>query len=207
MEPDDIRRSIREAYDERAEAYDENAMHRALAAEVAAFVRLDGVMSTLDVATGTGLVLRALADRSPDLRLTGIDLSSGMLAVARRSLPGAEWIQADAVALPIRDGSVDLVTCVTALHIIPEVDAAVAEWVRVLVPGGRAVTATFAGEGHPHSHTHTGDHAPRYPRVHAPFATADALAATVAPSGLELTRHEVWSHGDDTVLIAELRKP
>lgn len=207
MDDDDIRRSIRDAFDERAESYDENAMHRALAEEVAAFADLGGVRSVLDVATGTGLALRALARRRPGLRMTGVDLSSGMLAVAQRTLPEADWVQADAVALPIADSSVDLVMCVTALHVIPGADAAIAEWSRVLTPGGRVVTATFAGgsgaDHHAHAHAH-GTPAPRYPRVHAPFATPEALGRTVEQAGLSVTRHVTWRHGDDAVLIAEL---
>lgn len=210
MRDDEIRRSIREAFDERAESYDDSAMHRALAAAVAEFADLDAAGSVLDVATGTGLVLRALAARRSGLRLAGVDLSPGMLSVARRELPSAEWIAADAVALPVAEASVDLVTCVTALHIIVDTDAAIAEWARVLAPGGRVVTATFAGgadAGHVHAHAHgcTGT-APRYPRVHGPFASPEALAATVARAGLVVTRHTTWVREDDRVLIAELAR-
>ncbi|WP_223227680.1 class I SAM-dependent methyltransferase [Leifsonia xyli] len=119
-------------------------MHTVLAERVAAFAELSGIHDVLDVATGTGLVLRALHSRSPSLRLTGVDLSPGMLAVARSVLPSAELIEADATVLPFPDASADLVTCVTGLHLFSRPGAALAEWVRVLRPGGRAVTATFA---------------------------------------------------------------
>ncbi|GAA2013802.1 class I SAM-dependent methyltransferase [Microbacterium ulmi] len=207
MDADAVRRAIREAFDERAEAYDESAMHRALASEAAAFAELATVRTVLDVATGTGLVLRALAERRPQLRMTGVDVSAGMLAVARRALPSAEWVQADAVALPAADGSVDLVTCATALHIIVDTDAAISEWARVLAPGGRVVTATFAQGDHEPGHVHAQTHdraAPRYPRVHGPFASPEALARTVAGAGFAVSRHALWSYADDHVLIAEL---
>lgn len=208
-DPEQIRRSIRDAFDERAATYDENAMHRALAARVAEFADLDGVEFVLDVATGTGLVLRAIEARRPGLRMTGVDLSAGMLDIARRELPGATWAQADAVALPVTADSVDLITCVTALHIIVDTASAVSEWSRVLAPGGRVVTATFAGSGDAHAHAHAQGHgaaAPRYPRVHEPFASAEALARTIAPAGLRLLRHEVWTYERDAVLIAELTR-
>ncbi|WP_429608163.1 hypothetical protein [Staphylococcus aureus] len=58
---DDLLAAVRARFDGRAAEYDESAMHRELAAAVAAFADLDGVRDVLDVATGTGLVLRALA--------------------------------------------------------------------------------------------------------------------------------------------------
>src|SRR5579864_5613834 len=60
----------------------------------------------LDVATGTGIVLRRARERGPDLaRSTGVDLNPGMLAVARDAVPdGVELVEGDAVALPFEDG-------------------------------------------------------------------------------------------------------
>lgn len=202
---DDVLEAIRRRFDERAKHYDESDMHRGLADAVARFASLVGVEAVLDVATGTGLVLRALRDRfaqqgAPGPRLIGVDLSPGMLAIARRELPAATLQVADAAALPLPDASVDLVTCVTALHIFPEQAAAISEWLRVLRPQGRAVTATFMEpDGHPPGRP------PRpYPVSHAPFASPDELERTVARLGFAVVRHESWSDGEDTVLIAEL---
>ncbi|GAA4156335.1 class I SAM-dependent methyltransferase [Leifsonia shinshuensis] len=209
-------------------------MHRELAAAVAAFADLDGVHDVLDVATGTGLVLRALASRDRALQLTGIDLSGGMLAVARAALPEAELVEADATVLPFGDDAFDLVTCATGVHLFPDADAAIAEWARVLRPGGRVVTATFGeidpsqhggrpdgavapgaaraaghGAGHPgagrHGAGHHGAEPPPYPTHHERFRTPELLAAAVAPAGLHLARHAWWTHGDDRILLADLR--
>ncbi|MDF2559895.1 MAG: Methyltransferase type 11 [Microbacterium sp.] len=197
-------RIIGEAFDARAPHYDESAMHRDVAAAVAGFVALDDVSRVVDMATGTGLVLRALSGRATGVDLIGVDISPGMLGIAREALPTAEWIEADAAALPLPDSSADLVTCVTALHIIPSVAQAAVEWKRVLRPGGRLVTATFAGPV-PRAPVppHGASDAP-YRRDHEPYADPETLATTFGRLGFRLTRHTEWSDDIDTVLIAEL---
>lgn len=204
---DEVLDSIRTSFDERAATYDESILHHAVAEASAEFAALDGVEDVLDVATGTGLVLRAIHARSPQLRLTGTDISPAMIAVARTALPLAAWIEADAAALPLADASIDLVTCATALHIIPHVEKAVAEWRRVLRPNGRIVTATFAEtDGVPSRDADEHTAARPYPRQHLPFHTVVHLARTAASHGFNITRHTTWTDGADTVLIAEWMK-
>ncbi|HEY0218110.1 MAG TPA: methyltransferase domain-containing protein [Cellulomonas sp.] len=216
---DDVVHAVRTRFDGRAPTYDSSAMHRDLAVAVAAFVDLTDVTTVLDVATGTGLVLDALrTPEAPDagasartqertLRRIGVDVSVGMLAVARDRLPDAELVEADARRLPLADGSVDLVTCVTGLHLIPDTALVLDEWVRVLRPGGRVVTATFAEFDPTQHHREVAgtDPAP-YPLRHDPFRTPEALSATVAPHGLHLLRHAHWTDGHDRLLLAELAR-
>jgi demethylmenaquinone methyltransferase/2-methoxy-6-polyprenyl-1,4-benzoquinol methylase len=59
---------------------------------------------TLDVACGTGFLTRHLSGR-----VTGLDQSARMLAVARTRLPDAELVQGDALALPFPDDAFDRV--------------------------------------------------------------------------------------------------
>ena len=174
-------------------------MHRDLAVAVAAYADLSAVRDVLDVATGTGLVLRALRERREELRLTGTDISPGMLEVARDSLPDATWVEADAAALPIADRSVDLNTCVTALHAIPDAPAALAEWRRVLRPGGYALTATFV-------EYRGAAPAPQripYPSDHVPFSSLERLQRTAETAGFAIARSTNWIDGDDELLIAK----
>jgi ubiquinone/menaquinone biosynthesis C-methylase UbiE len=95
---------------------------------------------TLEVAVGTG---RNLPRYGPDVTLTGIDLSPGMLAKARERAAaigsGAQLREADAEALPLDDDSYDTVVCTLGLCAIPDREAAVAQMVRVLRPGGTLV--------------------------------------------------------------------
>jgi SAM-dependent methyltransferase len=199
--------AIREAFDDRAPVYDESEMHRALAAAVASFATTSHADTVLDVATGTGLVLRALRAHLPGARLIGADISPGMLAVARGALPDAEWLEADAAALPLPDASVDLITCVTALHIIPDIRGAMQDWRRTLTPGGRLITATFLmvdDARAPERYRHDPTLSRPYVRDHRPFHSVGRSAETFRDHGFALRRHAVWAGDVDTVLIAEL---
>jgi ubiquinone/menaquinone biosynthesis C-methylase UbiE len=192
-------RDVAARFDERAQHYDESAMHRGLAGRVVAFVDLDGVRGVLDVATGTGLVLRALPP-SADRTLLGVDISSGMLAVARRELPGAEFVLVDpGERLPFADATFDLVTCVTGLHLMPSPLAALRDWRRVVSAHGRVVIATFSTESE--NPGHGGN-----PRRLALVGTPAALGTMAAEAGFALTRTEVWTYAEphDVCLIVEL---
>ncbi|RSD20896.1 class I SAM-dependent methyltransferase [Amycolatopsis eburnea] len=94
----------------------------------------------LEVAVGTGLNL----PRYPaGVTLTGLDLSEGMLEVARTREPARPVTlrQGDAQALPFEDASFDTVVCTFGLCAIPDPATAVAEMARVLRPGGRLILA------------------------------------------------------------------
>lgn len=101
---------------------------RRFAAAVPARLRL------LDVGCGTGRSRRIYRARSA--RYTGIDLSFSSLSLARGREPDASWLQGDALCLPFRDGSFDVVAFSSVLHHVPDRRAALAEARRVLRPGG-----------------------------------------------------------------------
>ncbi|GAA2752181.1 class I SAM-dependent methyltransferase [Amnibacterium kyonggiense] len=112
--------------------------HAALldAADVGAGTRL------LDVGCGSGELLRLAADRGA--RVAGCDPASGMLALARRSVPVADLRDAGTEDLPWPEGSFDVVTAVNALAFAEDEEAAFAELRRVLAPGGRLGIANWA---------------------------------------------------------------
>ena len=94
----------------------------------------------LEVAVGTGLNL----DKYPhDARLTGIDLSDEMLAIARNRAAElgreVELRAGDAHALPFDDAAFDTVVCTFGLCAIPDIDAALDEMTRMLRAGGRLI--------------------------------------------------------------------
>ncbi len=88
--------------------------------------------AVLDLACGTGDLCRDLA--AAGHRPVGMDLSWGMLASARTDAP---LVHADALRLPVADGSVDGVTCGFALRNLTGLEPFLAELARVLRPGGR----------------------------------------------------------------------
>ncbi|MGW5644393.1 class I SAM-dependent methyltransferase [Saccharopolyspora sp. NPDC003752] len=96
----------------------------------------------LEVAIGTGLNLGWYPD---DVRLTGVDLSPGMLDHARRRAEEAGREVAlsigDAQRLEFPDASFDTVVCTFSLCAIPDDRVAVGEMKRVLRPGGRLLLA------------------------------------------------------------------
>lgn len=122
-----------------------DAMRRQALLPIGAFLRRHrGVRLHLDVACGTGRFLAAVRDNFPQLGSVGLDLSPHYLAEAGRVLDGrprTALVRGLAEALPIADGSVDLITCVYLLHEVPaDVRARIAaEFGRVLRPGGRTV--------------------------------------------------------------------
>jgi ubiquinone/menaquinone biosynthesis C-methylase UbiE len=93
---------------------------------------------TLEVAVGTG---RNLPGYRPEVRLVGVDLSPGMLAVARRRATetgrAVEFHEGEAEHLPFPDLSFDTVVCTLAVCAVADRDRAIAEMHRVLRPGGR----------------------------------------------------------------------
>ncbi len=90
----------------------------------------------LDVGCGTGRS-RRIYEKSAT-RYAGLDLSLGALRLARRRFPDAPWLQADALRLPYRAASHDVVAFSSVLHHVPDRGAALAEAFRVLRPGGWA---------------------------------------------------------------------
>lgn len=88
--------------------------------------------TVLDLASGTGDLCVDL--RSSGLAPISIDLSFGMLTADRS---GAPRTQADILNLPVRDASVDGVTCGFALRNLLELPAFFDELARVVRPGGR----------------------------------------------------------------------
>jgi len=107
----------------------------------------------LDVACGTGVVARLVAQRvGPSGTVVGFDLNPGMLTVAR-ALPqphGAqiEWREGNVSAIPLPDVAFDLVLCQQGLQFFPDRPAALREMRRVLVPGGRLALSVWRSMEH-----------------------------------------------------------
>ena len=93
----------------------------------------------LDAACGTGRHSALLTELGWDV--VGVDATAGMLDVARAKVPDADFREGRMEALPLEDGSVDLVTCALALTHVEDLGPVFAEFSRVLRPGGRLVTS------------------------------------------------------------------
>ena len=99
--------------------------------------RIQRGQRVLDVACGTGVLARAVAERVGQAGSTvGVDLNEGMLDVAREKAPEIEWHQAPAEALPLDDDSFDGVVSQFGLMYFEDQRGALMEMMRVLRPGG-----------------------------------------------------------------------
>ncbi|MDJ0344325.1 class I SAM-dependent methyltransferase [Streptomyces sp. H10-C2] len=136
-------------YDVEAERYDatRGGVPRAEAA-ARAVLRLvpDGARTLLDVGCGTGLVTERLV--RPGLRVIGVDASAGMAATAVGRV-GRAVVLGDSRQLPFASGSLDAVSAVWLLHLLPDAAEVVAECARVLRPGGVFITTVDKDAAHP----------------------------------------------------------
>jgi ubiquinone/menaquinone biosynthesis C-methylase UbiE len=145
---------IAASFDARAPTYNGNRWHQQLAEQLASTCGIGPGHVVLDAGTGTGFAAIAASRLAgPTGRVLGVDLSAGMLGVARHHASAAgdapiEWLHDDACALSRIDaGSIDVVTCAAGLLYMP-VRRALDEWYRVLKPGG-IVAFTSMAEGFP----------------------------------------------------------
>jgi SAM-dependent methyltransferase len=99
----------------------------------------------LDVGCGAGDLLVHLArlGAAP----AGIDPAPGMVARSRGRLPGADIRLGAADRLPWPDDRFDVVTAINAIQFADDTDAALAELVRVTVPGGHVAVSNWAEGG------------------------------------------------------------
>ena len=96
----------------------------------------------LDLAAGTGASTAPFARAGADT--VACDFSAGMLTEGRRRHPELTFIAGDALRLPFRDESFDVVTVSFGLRNVASVEDALAELARVARPGGRLVVLDTA---------------------------------------------------------------
>jgi SAM-dependent methyltransferase len=95
----------------------------------------------LDVGCGTGHWSPFFAVMG--YRVTGIDVSPEMIAIARAAVPQCAFEVADACDLPLGDASFDVAAAMATLEFIPDPAAAVREMVRCAKPGGTLLIGTL----------------------------------------------------------------
>ena len=98
--------------------------------------------SILDIATGTGDLAIKFATESNATRIVGLDLSEGMLAVAKKKVVGTkftdkiEFIQADSEALPFQSDTFSAITVSFGIRNFQDLKKGLSEIYRVLQPNG-----------------------------------------------------------------------
>lgn len=130
-----------------ARVYDEffvPALFAEWAPRVADAARTTDSGRALDVACGTGVLARELANRLGPPQVSGVDCNDGMLAVARERAPDIEWRSARAEELPFDAGTFATVASQFGLMFFADRVRALAEMWRVLEPGGHMAVAVWA---------------------------------------------------------------
>lgn len=101
-------------------------------------------MRVLDLATGPGTVAQAVAKRAEgEVSVTGADISQTMLEIARKKLPGMEFIETPASPLRLPSEEFDLVACQQGLQYFSDRMGALREIRRVLRSGGKFALAVW----------------------------------------------------------------
>jgi len=139
----------------------------------------------LDAGCGSGLTLVLAAERGASV--AGLDVSPGLLTVARERLPDADLRLGDLQVLPFADASYDVVLGINAFQFAADPVAALGEARRVVRPGGLVAASLFA---EPERCESTAIHLamsalspPARQSSHQPYALS-------APGGLERTLSE-----------------
>jgi ubiquinone/menaquinone biosynthesis C-methylase UbiE len=142
---------LKKTFDTVAEGYGSRGMeffHHA-AAHLPGIFKLHGHEQLLDVATGTGIAATALAPHMPRGKVTGIDLSDGMLAQARAraqslGLDNVELHCMDMQAIGFDNARFDAANCSFGLFFLPDMLGLLQHIASKVKPGGRVVASSFS---------------------------------------------------------------
>ena len=187
-------------YDRWAGAYGRSRLLPSLQKKALAELRPRAGDRVLDVACGAGALVVDVAPRVE--RAVGVDLSDGMLQIARsrllagpdaHRLANVEFLLGPSDALPFDDGTFTALVCTTALHHFPDPQRSIDEMARVLEPGGRLVIGDACRDS---PATKLAD--PLYRRFEAGHVGLQRkldIEAMLARAGLQVTssRH-LWLH-------------
>lgn len=113
--------------------------------KVIKLVAKENPTSVLDIATGTGDLALQFAEKTSASKIVGLDLSEGMLSVARKKIENSsfsarlEFVKGDSEALPFNDNSFDAITVSFGVRNFETLEKGLAEIYRVLSPKGKFV--------------------------------------------------------------------
>jgi ubiquinone/menaquinone biosynthesis C-methylase UbiE len=161
-------------------------MHRWLASEAAALLwtLVPGAGRLLDAAAGTAVAGRAFVATRSAVQLVAVDLSPGLLAIARQH--GGLPVLADFERLPFRSQCFEGLLCVSAAAYFPNPALALGEFTRVLRPGCFCVVQVWAENANTPTHLYREAAATvgvTVPDPNEPLGTPERLRAAIAQAG------------------------
>lgn len=116
-----------------------------VAARMADMVRAGATTRVLDLCTGQGVVAKALLARGA--KVTALDFSEAMIALARTAAPDAQFVQGDAMATGFDDASFEAITIGFGVPHFPDTAKGLHEAARVMTPNGRLAFSIWRGQG------------------------------------------------------------
>jgi demethylmenaquinone methyltransferase/2-methoxy-6-polyprenyl-1,4-benzoquinol methylase len=155
VNPSEKTSRVREVFDSVASRYDlmndlmSGGLHRLWKNELVSLMRPRAGQTILDVAGGTGdIALRCAERTNSKARIIVCDINPAMLRVGQdkavdRGVLNIEWIVGNAEALPFPNRCADTVCIAFGLRNVTHIDKALAEFARVLKPGGRFFCLEF----------------------------------------------------------------
>lgn len=143
---------IAELYSSRSSTYDNSAWHNRIARRLVDYSNLKPDSRVLDIATGTGIVAFYAAEiMNQTGSVTGVDISEGMIAVAKEKLTKSEMMNVsfevgDGEALKFEPDSFDFIFCSSAFIWMTDLSAALNHWRTCLRRRGKLGFHAFSGE-------------------------------------------------------------
>ncbi|MFZ1810075.1 MAG: class I SAM-dependent methyltransferase [Candidatus Nitrotoga sp.] len=152
MDMQERKYKIKETFNNAAEGYDKPALRffSAAAEHLADSMKFAGNEHVLDVATGTGSVALACAQRLSAGHVTAIDLSDGMLAQAKakaqkQQLSNLDFLCMDIEASNFTADSFDAACCGFGIFFLPDMEAGFKTIAKLVKPGGAIGISSFTG--------------------------------------------------------------
>ena len=153
LQNDDHKKIIQQGFDTVAAGYDHPSLSffPETAKRLVDHLQLNPTDHLLDVCTGTGCVALTAAEKLSQGKVTGIDLSSGMLQqatnkAAAMGLSNAQFQQMDLEHLELDTGSFDVATSSFGLFFLEDMTTALSNIASTVRPGGKVAITTFTGD-------------------------------------------------------------
>jgi len=142
----------------------------------------------LDVGAGPGLLSAALAPVVAEA--TALDPAEALLGHAPE---GVTRVVGTAERMPFPDASFDLVTIVNSLHHVEDMQATLAEMVRVLAPGGRIAVQDYLADDDPEAAERWDDVERLRDEGHRRLPRRGEVAEALAGGGMRLEEEREWT--------------
>ena len=139
---------VRKNFSRAARLYDQfSGLHRDIGRELMAHLPTVAPGGRiLDIGMGTGWLTRELLRNFPGARVIGLDLSEGMIAMAKGQNSGSRFLQADAAALPFKTDVFDLIVSNLAYQWVEDLESSLRRCYALLKPRGSFCVTLFGRE-------------------------------------------------------------